>query len=148
MAPPSPLVLRHKRLVALAWLAVAIAGILTIGGTVHRMTNDFSLPGQSFRVDNQIAAQYGNGGSQSPYVAVLTRRAGRADHRPRGGRAGRAGLRRDLAGRPACPHRRLRVTGSRAFVTTDDRTTYALVYTAPVTGFGGPDVGPAIQAAP
>jgi hypothetical protein len=40
------------------------------------MTNDFSMPGQVFTVDNQIAAEYGNGGSQAPYVAVLTVAAG------------------------------------------------------------------------
>ena len=45
---------------------------MTVAGTTHRMTNDFSMPGQAFTVDNQIAAEYGNGGSQAPYVAVLT----------------------------------------------------------------------------
>jgi len=56
-------VLRHKVLVALLWLVVAAAGVVTIGGTTHRMTNDFSMLGQAFTVDNQIAAEYGNGGS-------------------------------------------------------------------------------------
>ena len=65
-------VLRHKALVALFWVAVAAAGVLTISGTTHRMTNDFSMPGQAFRVDNQIVSQYGNGGDQAPYVPVLT----------------------------------------------------------------------------
>ena len=55
-------VLRHKALIALAWLLVAVAGVLTVNGTVHRMTNDFSMPGQAFQVDNQIAREYGNGG--------------------------------------------------------------------------------------
>ena len=45
---------------------------MTIAGTTHRMTNDFSMPAQAFKVDNQIVAEYGNGGSQAPYVAVLT----------------------------------------------------------------------------
>jgi RND superfamily putative drug exporter len=35
-------------------------------------------------------------------------------------------------------------TGDRAFVTRDGRSTFALVYTAPVGGFGGPSPGPAI----
>ena len=65
-------VLRHKALVALLWLAVAVAGVMTVGGTTHRMTNDFSMPGQAFTVDNQIVREYGNGGSQAPYVPVLT----------------------------------------------------------------------------
>jgi len=69
-------VLRHKLLVTVFWLAVAVAGIMTISGTTHRMTNDFAMPGQAYRADSQIARQYGNGGSQPPYVAVLTAPAG------------------------------------------------------------------------
>ena len=65
-------VLRHKALVALAWLLIAVAGAATIGGTTHRMTNNFAMPGQAYAVDNQIVAEYGNGGSQTPYVPVLT----------------------------------------------------------------------------
>jgi hypothetical protein len=61
-------VLRHKALVALLWIEVAAAGVVTVGGTTHRMTNNFAMPGQAFRVDNQIAREYGNGGSQAPYV--------------------------------------------------------------------------------
>jgi RND superfamily putative drug exporter len=34
-----------------------------------------------------------------------------------------------------------------AFITRDGRSTFALVYTAPVTGFGGPSLGPAIDRA-
>ena len=41
-------VLRHKALVALLWLVVAAAGVMTVGGTTHRLTNKFSMPGQSF----------------------------------------------------------------------------------------------------
>jgi len=55
-------VLRHKALVAMFWLAVTVAGVLTVGGTTHRMTNNFSMPGQAFKVDNQIIRTYGNGG--------------------------------------------------------------------------------------
>ena len=69
-------VLRHKALVALFWVAVAAAGVLTIGGTVHRMTNSFAMPGRAYQVDNQIARQYGNGGDQTPYVPVITAPAG------------------------------------------------------------------------
>jgi len=46
------------------------------------MTNDFSMPGQAFKTDTQIVAEYGNGGSQAPYVPVLTVPAGE-DHRAR-----------------------------------------------------------------
>ncbi len=89
-------VLRHKLLVTMLWLAIAAAGVMTISGTTHRMTNNFAMPGQAFKVDNQIAREYGNGGSQPPYVAVLTAPAGQqAD-----GRRQRQGIRR--AATPPC----------------------------------------------
>ena len=139
-------VLRHKALVALFWLVVAVAGVMTIGGTTHRMTNNFAMPGQAFKVDNQIAREYGNGGSQAPYLPVLTVPAGQRVTDPAvAAETGRvfAALARAIPGRA---DRRLRDDAQRAFVTRDGRSTFALVFTAPATGFGGPDLGPAIAA--
>ena len=138
-------VLRHKLVVALFWLVIAAAGVLTIGGTTHRMTNSFAMPGQAFKVDNRIAASYGNGGSQTPYVAVLTAPPGQLVTSPAdAAAAGRAfaSLQRAL------PHVRIAdyaTTGDKAFNTKTGATTYALVYTPAVSGFGGPSLGPAMQ---
>jgi RND superfamily putative drug exporter len=140
-------VLRHKALVVLLWLAVAVAGVLTVGGTTHRMTNNFSMPGQAFTVDNQIAREYGNGGSQPPYVPVLTVAPGERVTDP--GVAAETG-RVFAAVREAVPSVRMTdfyTSRDRQFVTRDDRTTFALVYTVPSTGFGGPDAGTAITRA-
>ncbi len=140
-------VLRHKALVALFWLAVAVAGEMTVGGTTHRMTNDFSMPGQAFKVDNQIVGTYGNGGSQAPVVPVLTVPAGQRISDP--GVAARTG-RIFAAVAAAVPHARVAdyaTTHNRAFITKDGRSTFALVYTPPVTGFGGPSMGPVVQHA-
>jgi putative drug exporter of the RND superfamily len=140
-------VLRHKALVALFWLVMTIAGVATIGGTTHRMTNSFAMPGQAFRVDNQIARQYGNGGSQTPYVPVLSVPAGQRVTDPAVAAAtGRvfAAAARDI------PHARLAgyaTTHDRAFVTRDGRSTFALLYTAPATGFSGPSIAPQINRA-
>jgi RND superfamily putative drug exporter len=140
-------VLRHKALVALFWLAVTVAGVLTVGGTTHRMTNDFSMPGQAFKVDNQIIRTYGNGGSQSPFVPVLTVPAGqRVSDRTVAAQTGRI----FTAAAAALPHARVAdyaTTHNRAFITRDGRSTFALVYTPPVTGFGGPSLGPVLQHA-
>src|SRR5258708_16726036 len=76
MSALTQFVLRHKALVALFWLVLTVAGAMTVGGTTHRMTNSFAMPGQAFKVDNQIARQYGNGGTQTPYVPVITVPAG------------------------------------------------------------------------
>jgi putative drug exporter of the RND superfamily len=138
-------VLRHKALVALFWVAVAAVGVMTISGTTHRMTNDFSMPGQAFRVDDQIARQYGNGGSQPPYVPVITVPTGEKITDPSVAAAtGRAfaALARVI---PDVRIADYATTHNRAFITRDGRSTFALVYTAPVAGFGGTDLGPAID---
>ncbi len=144
MAALTRFVLRHKAMIALFWLAVAVAGVATVGGTTHRMTNSFSMPGQAFRIDNEIARQYGNGGSQTPYVPVLTAPAGqRAASPARAAAAARA----FAAVARAVPHARLAdyaTTRNRAFLTRDGRSAFALIYTAPATGFGGPGAATAI----
>ncbi|MGD0704028.1 MAG: MMPL family transporter [Trebonia sp.] len=140
-------VLRHKALVAMAWLVIAVAGAATISGTTHRMTNDFAMPGQAFKINNQITAEYGNGGSQAPYVPVLTVPPGQRMTEPAiAQQAGR------VFGSIAASVPDARVvdyssTGSQRFVTRDGRTTFALVFTSPATGFSGPDLSPAIGRA-
>jgi RND superfamily putative drug exporter len=140
-------VLRHKALVTLFWVVVAAVGVMTISGTTHRMTNDFAMPGQAFKVDNQIARQYGNGGAQAPYLPVITVPAGQKVTDPAVAEAtGRA----FAAAARAIPGVRIAdyaTTHDQAFVTRDGRSTFALVYTAPVTGFGGPSLGPALEHA-
>jgi putative drug exporter of the RND superfamily len=140
-------VLRHKALVALLWLVVTAAGVMTISGTTHRMTNNFSMPGQAFQVDNRIVQEYGNGGSQTPYVPVLTVAAGQRVTDP----AVAAETGRVFAAiKEAEPNVRISdfySTHDRQFVTRDGRTTFALVFTRPVNGFGGPDDSVAISRA-
>src|SRR5215510_6486607 len=140
-------VLRHKALVTLFWVVVAAVGVMTISGTTHRMTNNFSMPGQAFQVDNQIARQYGNGGAQAPYLPVITVPAGQKVTDPAVAAAtGRA----FAALAHAIPGVRIAdyaTTHDPAFLTRDGRSTFALVYTAPVNGFGGPSLGPVIERA-
>ena len=139
-------VLRRKALVALFWLAVTVAGVATVGGTTHRMTNNFSMPGQAFHVDNQIAREYGNGGSQTPYLPVLTAPAGQRADSPAGVVAA---ARAFAAAARAVPHSRLAdyaTTRNRLFITSGGRSAFALIY-IPATGFGGPGPGPAIGRA-
>ncbi len=141
-------VLRHKALVALFWIVIAAVGVMTISGTTHRMTNSFAMPGQAFRVDNRIAAQYGNGGSQTPYLPVITVQAGQRVTTPAVAAAtGRA----FAAAARAVPHARIAdyaTTHDPAFITRDGRSTFALVYTPTVTNFvSAPNPGPAIQHA-
>src|SRR5258708_34307360 len=64
-------VLRHKRLVLLAWLVVAVAGFATISKATTSLSTSFDIPGQAFKTDATIARLYHNGGDQNPPV-VLT----------------------------------------------------------------------------
>jgi len=140
-------VLRHKALVALTWLLLAVAGVMTAGGTTHRMTNDFSMPGQAYQVDNQIAAQYGNGGSQAPYVPVLTAPAGQRVTDPAvAAAAGRVfgAIARSVPGVRVADYS---TTGNARFVTSDGHTTFALVFTRGSSSFGGPTPAAAITRA-
>ncbi len=140
-------VLRHKALLTLFWVVVAAVGVMTISGTTHRMTNNFAMPGQAFKVDNQIASQYGNGGSQAPYLPVITVPAGQKVTDPATAAAtGRAfaAVARAIPGVRIADYA---TTHNPAFVTRDGRSTFALVYTAPVTGFGGPNLGPVLEHA-
>jgi RND superfamily putative drug exporter len=140
-------VLRHKLMVTLLWLALAVAGVLTVSGTTHRMTNTFSMPGQAFRVNNQIAREYGNGGAQTPYVPVLTVPPGERVSSPAvAAAAGRA----FSALQAVLPDARIAdyaTTHNPAFITHNGRSTFALVYTADNTGFSAPNAGPAVQRA-
>jgi RND superfamily putative drug exporter len=138
-------VLRHKLMVTLLWLVIAAAGVLTVSGTTHRMTNNFSMPGQAFRVDNQIVREYGNGGNQTPYVPVLTVPAGEQVTSPAVAAAtGRA----FAALHTALPDARIAdyaTTHNPAFITRDGRSTFALVYAVSNTSFSAPSEGPTIQ---
>ena len=140
-------VLRHKALVVLFWLAVTAAGIMTVSATTHRMTNSFAMPGPAFRTDSQIVRLYGNGGSQAPYVPVLTAPPGqRADTRAAAAAADRAFA---TAAR-AVPGSRVAdftSTGNATFLTRDGRTTYALVFTPPSNPMAGAAQGQALARA-
>ena len=147
MAGFTRFVLRHRLMVAVFWLVVAVAGVLTVGGTTHRMTNSFAMPGQSFRVDNRILRLYGNGGSQAPYLPVITVPAGQRVTSPDLTAAtGRA----FAAVAAAVPDVRIAdyaTTHNQAFVTRDGRSTYALVFTAPDSSFTGSGLGTTIERA-
>ncbi len=140
-------VLRRKALVTLFWVVVAVAGALTISGTTGRMTNSFAMPGQAYQVDNQIAREYGTGGSQPPYVPVITVPAGQHVSDPAVAAAtGRAfaAVARAIPGVRIADYA---TTHNPAFVTRDGRSTFALAYTAPVNGFGGANLAPAMSRA-
>jgi len=63
------LVLRHRLVVVLLWLAVALAGGLTAGRTVDRLRYEFGLPGAAaYATNTRLQADFGGGGLVDPVV--------------------------------------------------------------------------------
>ncbi|MGH9077846.1 MAG: MMPL family transporter [Acidimicrobiales bacterium] len=148
MARLTALVLRHKLFVVLAWLALAVAGVMTAATTTSRLSADFSLPGQpGYVTDTHIAALYHNGGGQEPSVLVVNLPAGTTVSDP--------GVAPGLAATFASAgtvsaHVRVvdqATTGDPHFATAGGRTSFALVFTPPSGGPGAPDLTPRLQAA-
>ena len=66
-------VLRHRLLVALAWLVVAVAGAATAPTTADRLSFDFNLPGQAaFETNEKIVDQFGGGGLNDPLLFLVS----------------------------------------------------------------------------
>jgi RND superfamily putative drug exporter len=73
MRAVTDLVLKHRLLVALAWLAIAVAGAVTAPTTVDRLSFEFNLPGQAaYETNEKIIEQFGGGGLNDPLLLVVT----------------------------------------------------------------------------
>ncbi len=147
MLAVSRFVLRHRLAVAVIWLVVLVAGGAASAKLGSRLSGQFALPGAaSYQANQQILRLYGNGGNGYPEVAVVRLPPGQAAGSPRErlaiGRAFAAvaripGLRvADFAG-----------TGDRAFLGSDGRTGYGLVFTPFAGELSPPSLGPEIIAA-
>jgi putative drug exporter of the RND superfamily len=137
---------RRRRLVALAWLVLAIAGGWAASSIGDALSQSFDAPGRpAFEANRTIAERFGNGGQVAPIVLVATTTGGRRVTDP----ATRAELGRAVARvGAAVGHARVASyasTGERAFVSRDGRTTYALVF--PPLGRPAPDENPQALAA-
>ena len=120
-------VLAHKRIVVIGWIALTIAGIAASGAATERLTNDSSIPDtEGWETTIAIAERYN--GSGRPLLPVVTLPAGTTVDSP--------GVKAELAAvdarlRRALPQSRIASfasTGSRAFVSRDGRTVFALAY--------------------
>src|SRR5690349_20860070 len=132
-------VLDHKPLVVVLWIVLAVAGVAAAGPADRSFEQQFTLPGQEASVANaRIVDAYGSGGDAAPLVPVVALPAGRTVDSP--------GVREDLgkamdALSKAVPGARVASyasTGDRGFVSSDGRTTFALMY---IPGKGGIDPG-------
>jgi putative drug exporter of the RND superfamily len=145
-------ILRHRRLVVIAWLVLTVVGIATVSSATKAMDQKFSVPGrEGWETNAQIAQIYNHTGSDtSPLLPVVTLPAGKSASDP--------AIRGDLRGleqrtQRAVPGARVAgygSTGSRAFLSKDGRTAFVVAYPPadPNATFGGnPDAEKHLRAA-
>ena len=147
MLAMSKFVLRHKLAVAVFWLVVLVAGGAASAKLGSRLSGQFALPGAaSYQANQQILRLYGNGGNGYPEVAVVRLPPGQAAGRPEG----RLALGRAFAAVARIPGLRVAdyaSTGDRAFLGSDGRTSFGLVFTPFAGELSPPSLGPEIIAA-
>ncbi len=120
-------VLRHRLLIVVAWVVIAVAGGAVASTVTDRMTVNFSLPGQpGDTAANKIIAAFHNGGNTTPLLATVTLPQGQTIT----GNEAEVAKAFASVGSADVP---LRVvdeanTGDKAFRTSDDRTAYAMVF--------------------
>jgi len=146
-------VLRHKLVVVLFWIVLAVVGGVTTGAATHRLSSSYSLPGQpGYVTDVHIAALYHTDSGQTPTVVVATLPRGQSDvGQTAVEQANRLALGHTFAGAfHAGPGIRVvdqASTGDARFLTANGQSAFALVYTPPSGGPGEPDLTPRITAA-
>ena len=145
-------VLAHKRIVTIFWLVLAVVGIASANKATKALDQKFSVPGkEGWETSVAISDHFGGkGGDTAPIVPVVSVPQGRAVTSP-GVRSQLEQLDQRLA--KALPGARIASfasTGSDSFVSSDGRTTFAIVYPKPDpnSAFGeNPDAAKAARAA-
>src|SRR2546423_6941784 len=119
--------LSHRRLVALAWIALTIAGGLTASSTTGRLTHSFATPGNpGYDTNLRIMKAFGVDGNEQPTIAVLHLPAGQSMQTA----AGRAASARTFAAAHNAGHLAVADyanTHNPVLVSADARTTWALI---------------------
>ncbi len=120
------LVIRHRLVIGVAWLAVLAAALIGVSHVSGRLSQQFSLPGQpAYVTDQQILHRYGMDGAEQPLVPVVTLPAGQTASGQRG--ALDRAFSEVAAAQPGTQVLSYPSTGNRAFIGRDGRSTFALV---------------------
>ncbi len=141
-------VMHHRRIVALSWLVLFVAGGVSASGLGSRLTFDFSLPGQpGYNAEEHLIHSYGVS-SDDTFVATLSD--------PAGGSVTSEGRRVASvfdAVQKQVPEVRLidqATTGDSSFGSSSGRTSFALIQGPQAQGFGPgleTKLGPALSKA-
>jgi putative drug exporter of the RND superfamily len=126
--------IRHRRWVMLVWLLIFMVGGATAGTATERLSTDFSLPGQvGYETSQQIAVHYAGSASGSPYIPVATVPAGSTvEQKLPEINAVFAQIQKAL---PEARIANFQNTQDTVFLTSDNQTTYGLLYGPPPSGF-------------
>ncbi len=138
--------LAHSRLVAVFWLLVTVAAILSLQSANNALSYQFSVPGGAgYQTNQRILQVYGNGGQTPPLVPVIALPSSVTVDSP--------GVRAQLgaafdAVQAALPRTRsvsFASTGSSLFVSTDRHTTFGLIYGPQPVGFAADATLPTVR---
>ena len=142
------LVLRHRRLTALFWLILLLAGGYASATINGHLSQSFQIPGTaSARANVAIIGTYRSGGSETPLVPVIRLPAGASVSQPgitarlRAGFAAAAAVGAGQDGQSRVVS--YAGTGDRRFASADGRTTFGLIFTPTL---GNPQRDPVIPA--
>ena len=119
--------LHHRRLVALAWLALTLAGVITVSNTTSRLSHGFSTPGTAgYDANLHIWKRFGIDGNEQPTIAVLKLPAGQTMRSATGqGEAARTFAASSRAGHLALAD--YANTHNPKLISRDGRSTWALI---------------------
>jgi RND superfamily putative drug exporter len=121
------LALRHRRLVALAWIALTVVGVLTVSSATSGLSHGFNTPGTAgYDANAHMLQRFGIDGNEQPTIAVLHLPAGEG----MGSAAGQAAAARTFAAAHRAGHLALADyanTHNPKLISSDGRTTWALI---------------------
>src|SRR5690348_12669029 len=119
--------LRHRRLVALAWITLAVVGVLTVSSATSGLSHGFNTPGTAgYDANARMLKTFGIDGNEQPTIAVLHLPAGEGMRTP----AGQAAAARTLAAASRAGHLAVADyanTHNPKLISSDGRTTWALI---------------------
>ncbi|HKA66900.1 MAG TPA: efflux RND transporter permease subunit [Solirubrobacterales bacterium] len=119
--------LRHRRLVALAWIALTVVGVLTVSSATGALTHSQAAPGTAgYDANEHLKDRFGLDGHEQPTIAVLHLPAGQGMSTARG----RAIAAKTFAAANQAGHLGVADyanTQNRKLVSADTRTTWALI---------------------
>ena len=146
MSRLTSVVLKHRRLVAIAWVLLAIGGAAASASLGGALSNASSAPGRpAFAANREIETRFGSGGAVSPLVAVVKLAGGRTVEDPAVQRELRSALGSIQEQVPGARVASVLNADPRSFTSKDGTTTFALIFLPAAAE--SPDENPAALAA-